>query len=207
LCDIETSVRVEKMQPILLTLSQGSLWFGVEKTKHTSKYVEPNENMFAFQGNIVNSKYYYSAGFFLDQTTDEYCVEFANDTSAIASITNESYNEIPLKIRIYGPCDSPIITLFNKDADKDKEPIRKTQILANIAVGYYLEINADIKENGVWYVNEETKETISYNDKVNNEYGSPYFYIDNGAYEVKIVDASTSTVAEGDVVYQEEYSE
>lgn len=202
LCDIETSQRTEKMQPIGLTLTQNSLWYGIEKKTSTAQVVEEVGNLFAFIENNDLEKYY-SANFLLDEETNEYCVEFYSNVFAEATIVNTGYNEIPLNIKIYGPCTNPAFELFVKGK---KEPIRQVQIFANVDEGYYLDINANILENGVWYVNRETGERFDYSGLVNNELGSPYIYIDNGEYTVKVVDTGNN-VCTTDIFYKEEYSE
>lgn len=199
LCDIETSQRTEKLQPVTLTLSQGSLWLGEEKKSTTSQVVKDVENLFAF----ANNNGYYSAKFGFDKNANEYCVEFYNGIAIEVIISNDGYNEVPLKIRIYGSCVNPIVSLFREG---ESEPFRQTQIFANVDEDYYIEINANILENGVWYVNENTNERFDYASLVNNEMGSPYFYVDNGNYIVK-VEYSGSNVCTTDVFFQEEYSE
>lgn len=199
LCDIETSARNEKTQPVVLTLSQGSLWLGVEKNRITVSVEEDIDNIFAF----IEDNKYYSTKFGLDEETKEYCIAFYNGATTEAIISNDSYNEIPLRIRIYGPCINPIVSLFRKG---DNEPFRQTQVFANVDEDYYIEINSNILENGVWYVNKNTNEKFDYSSLVNNEMGSPYLYIDNGEYVVRVRDYG-SNVCETYIFFQEEYSE
>ena len=201
LCDIETSVRNEKMQPVVLTLVQNSLWFGEQKTSKTVYNNEDlNDNVFAFK----DDNGYYSASFSVDKNIGNYyCIEFFNDVSTKATIVNNSYNEIPLNIRIYGECVNPTVSLFVKNEEK---PIRELQIFANVSKGDYIEINSTIINNGILYIDNNTKNKYDYSSKVNNDKGSPYFYIENGEYYIVVKD-DANNVFLTEVVYQEEYSE
>lgn len=200
LCDIESSQRPEKMQPVLIILSQNSLWLGEEKQAITAQVVEEDSNVFAFE----NIDGYYSAGFYEDESIEDYfCVEFFKGFAAEASIVNKGYNEIPLNVKIYGKCVYPTVLLFKKGED---EPIKKMQVFADVDEGYYLEVNANIRENGIWLVNNNTGHKIDYSELVNNELGSPYFYIDNGEYVVEVIDKANNACTTY-VSYQEEYSE
>jgi hypothetical protein len=201
LCDIESSNRPEKMQPVLLTLSQGSLWFGEEQIKITS-HQEESGNLFVFYED-KDIEDYYSASFSLDTEIDNYyCVSFYQGIKTTAMIVNNSYAEIPLNIKIIGPCVNPVISLYRKNEDT---PIRQTGIFATIDNGYYLEINSNIRENGVWYVNAKN-EKIDYIELVDNSLGSPYLYIDNGEYYITVKDDG-SNVCVVEISYKEEYSE
>lgn len=200
LCDIETSQKVEKLQPVLLTLSQGSLWLSEEK-KSTTSQTKQEGNLFEFKD---DGNDYYSASFELDESVSNYyCISFHGGFETTATIINNSYNEIPLNIKIYGECVNPIIYLYKKG---ENSPVKKTQIFANVDNGYYLEINAHILENGVWYVNGSTGKRFDYVELVNNEYGSPYFYVENGEYYI-VVEDEGNNVCLTDIFYQEEYNE
>ena len=199
LCYIESSARAEKMQPVVLTLQQSSLWFGEEK-KETTQQGEQSGNIFEF----ASDEGYYSVAFRADEeVSNYYCVSFYSGAQAEAEIVNNSYNEVPLVFRIYGPCVKPSVYLFRKG---ENEAIRELQINAKIDKGYYLEVNANILDNGVWYVNSTTGKKIDYSELVNNSLGSPYFYIDNGSYNVRVTDVD-GNLCLADVFWQEEYSE
>lgn len=199
LCDIETFTKTEKRQPIVLSLSQNSLWLRKENKSSTEFIETQKENLFEFKD---DGDGYYSVSFSLDQETNSYCVEFYSNASTEAIIVNNGFNEIPLNIRIYGHCVNPIVSLFRKGEDK---PIRETKIVATISNGYYVEINSEILKNGVYYVNNNTNEKIDYSEVVDNELGSPYFYIENGEYLIKVVDGDNN-ICNADIFYQEEYS-
>ena len=201
LCEFESSNKGEKTQPVTLTFVQTSLWLGSLQTKLTSQ-VNQSGNIFAFykDNEIDNS---YSTSFSKDDKTNEYCVSLYNGIQSQADISNGGYYEIPLTIKINGPCVNPIVYLFAKNG---KSPIRKTQILANVDYGYYIEIKAGILDSGVWYVNEATGKKEDYSGLINNSFGSPYFYIGNGNYYIKVEDAGQNII-ETSVSYQEEYSE
>lgn len=200
LCSIESSQRTEKMQPITLTLVQNSLWFGQENKSTTAHFVEEESNLFAF----IDDNGYYSTSFSLDeQIPNYYCVAFYSNIETQASIINKGYNEVPLIIRIYGRCVNPTVSLFKKN---ENNPIRQLQVFAIVDNDYYVEVNANIEGNGVWYVNNQTKEKVSFDGLLNNELGSPYFYIDNGEYYIKVMDDANNTCI-CDVFWQEEYSE
>lgn len=203
LCDIESSVKTVKLQPVVLTLSQNSLWLGEIQSRQTSA-VEQSGNLFAFAEETIQGQKYYSASFYADnEISNYYCIRFYNGALTTAEITNNSYNEIPLIIRIRGACVNPTVSLFRKG---ENTPMKTLQILANIAQGYYVEINANILENGVKYKPIGTGVEQDYDNLVNNALGSPYFYIDNGEYYVTVRDANDN-VCDADISWQEEYSE
>lgn len=201
LCDIESSQKTEKRQPVVLTLAQNSLWLGEEKRISTSAE-EQGGNMFVF-GYDEDITGYYAAAFKLDEEVlDYYCVSFYNGAAATAIIVNNSYNEIPLNFKIHAPCVNPLISLYKQG---ETSPIRQVKITASLEVGF-IEINANIGENCVLYKNTETGVVQDYTELVNNEFGSPYFYIDNGEYYIKVTDENNN-VCYCDTFYQEEYSE
>ncbi len=61
-----------------------------------------------------------------------------------------------------------------------------------------------ILEAGVWYVNSNGQK-FDYTDLVNYEYGSPYVYINNGEYFVKVIDTANNECLTS-IFWQEEYS-
>lgn len=200
LCDIESSVKIETMKPVTLNLIQSSLWFGEEKIYSTTYSVNEKENIFSF-GNDGNG--YYSTGFYYDEDIEEYCIEFFNNIFTEAEIENNSYNEIPLNLKIFSPCVNPIISLYKKGENK---VFKQVEIIANIDEGYYIEINSDVRNNGVWLVNKNTKEKIDYSETVNNSIGSPFIYIEHGNYIVKAGSkANDNYIVE--ISIREEYNE
>ena len=200
LCDIESIQKTDKLKPIVLTLAQSSLWYGKEN-KSTTAYSEQQGNLFEFK----DEDGYYSAGFYKDEdlTSDYYCVSFYSNIETEAIIKNNSYNEIPLNIKVYGECVNPVIKLFRYGEEK---PIMQTSVNAIISDNYYLEINANIKENGVWYVNKTTYEKIDISELVDNKLGSPYFYIGYGKYIITVED-DVSNICVTDIFYNEEYDD
>lgn len=197
LCDIETSSKLEKLQPVTLTLTQNSLWFGKYRNVESSQIQDTSNNLFEFKkdGN------YYAAGFKLDaEVNNYYCIRFFSNIETVANIVNNCYNDIPLTIRIYGACKNPIVSFFRKNEDV---PFKEIQIFAEIDKGY-VEINSSILEAGVWYVNSNGQK-FDYTDLVNYEYGSPYVYINNGEYFVKVIDTANNECLTS-IFWQEEYS-
>lgn len=218
LCDVESFTKSEKLQPVVLILSQNSLWLG-KIEKRTTVYIpeEEKSNLFAFKKNEdiydlidkngedveSNRRYYYSSSFSLDEDINNYyCMSFYSNVETQADIKNNSYNEIPLNIRIKGACVNPVVSLFRKG---ENTPFRQLEINKIVDSGQYIEIISNIGENGVWLVNQNGERT-PYNEFVNNEYGSPYFYIDNGEYMLKVMDDANNT-CETEILYQEEFSE
>lgn len=196
LCDIKTTTKTEKMQPITLTVSQNSLWLGEDKIVNSISIVDTTSNIFAFK----QDDDLYCAAFKADN--NYYCISFYSGVTNKIIITNDCYNEIPLVIRIYGECVNPLISIFRVD---EAAVIHNIQILKNVDKNHYIEINSYINENGVWLVNENTGEKQDYSEFVNNNLGSPYVYIDNGEYEIKITDGINNI--QGIILYNEEYSE
>lgn len=207
LCNIESSVKTDKLQPINLVLVQNSLWLTEEiKAEGVQNKIEEN-NIFAFtkQEGLtdVDGNDYYASSFAYDESINKYCIKFYNGAMADAIIKNDSYNEIPLKIQINGPCGNPVVSLFRKG---ENSPIKTTEIKVEVSDNYYLEIDANINKNGVWYVNNKTGEKDDYSKYIEYQNGSPYFFIDNGEYVVKVTD-SNQNICEFYVFYQEEYGE
>jgi hypothetical protein len=198
LCDVKSVEKTDKLQPIILTLTQNSLWIGKEIKKTTSFNYEEEENLFVFK----NDGGYYSVGFFEDEDIkDYYSVAFYSNIETSAVIENESNNEVPLTIRIYGKCENPVVKLF---VYGERSPIKTTEITASIGEGFYLELNANIDGCGVWYVNNKTGEKEKYDDVINNNAGSPYFFIKNGKYILTVQDDNANTCI-SDIFYNEEY--
>lgn len=200
LCDIKSFTKTEKRQPLQLIVTQKSFWLSEEK-KITTNYIEDERtNLFVFDEDSINN--YYSANFELDNNTEIYCIAFFGGFTTQGYINIQGYNDIPLKIKIYGKCVEPIVSLFRKGEGK---PIKKTQVYANVDNGYHLEINSNIFENGIWLVNNISEEKTDYTELVNNALGSPYFFVNHGEYYITIVDSSNSECIT-DVLWQEEYS-
>ena len=200
LCSIESSSKTEKRQPIVLTLSQDSLWLGVKNVRHTSQQDDSEGNLFVFD----DDNGYYSVSFSIDANIPKYyCVAFYGGITQHAEMKIESYNEVPLNIIIKGYCVNPRIALYKKGENK---VFKEFQVFEEIGEGYYLEINSGILENGVWEVNQETGEKRDLTEKVNYEYGSPYFYLENGEYYIVSSDDGGNACIT-DISWQEEYSE
>lgn len=206
LCDIETSARSEKMQPILLTVVQNSLWFGELKQVVTKQSEQDAGNLFEFSPTVIDGEEIYAVNFSLDENVEYpygdgyYCVSFYNGATLTAKIINNSYNEIPLIIRIKGPVVNPSVSLLNSDGSL----LQTTSISGVIDRGYYVELNSNIIDNGVWLVNEDSGEKYPYDEYV-DIHNSPYFYLQNGEYIIKVQDEKN--FCEAYVLYQEEYSE
>lgn len=201
LCDIVSLEKTEKLQPIKLTLQQNSLWFG--QTKHNNIVSEEQTINNAFEFKKDDDGLIYCAGFYNDSVnTDIYSINFIENYFENSIIINNCYNKIPLQIYVNGYCNTPHIIL----CDKDNVIIKEIKVDVVIEKGYSLYINSKINENGVWIIYTETGAKIEdVTDKVNNDYGSPYWYIDNGTYYVKIL--QTDTLQTCNVLYNEEYNE
>lgn len=208
LCDIKSSEKQKKRQPLLITLSQNSLWLGNEN-KATTSQIEQEGNLFEFnQRTVVNDdetvdSNYYSVSFEFDEEIEDYCVTFYNGIETKAEIINNCYNEIPLNIKIYGQCVNPTVKLFRKG---ENTPVRQLKVKTNVDSDHYIEINSNILENGVWLVNKQDGTKRDYSNLIYNEFGSPYFYLDNGEYYTIIEDdGGNDCLAE--FSWKEEYSE
>lgn len=200
LCNLESSSKTEKRQPIVLNLSQESLWLGELNAVTSSQRNEESGNLFVFD----NDNGYYSASFSLDtEIPDYYCVSFYNGIKQQADISIIGYNEIPLTIRVSGFCVNPQVFLYRKN---EEVPIKKFQVFTEIDDGWYLEINSGILENGVWEVERETGRRIDLTENVNYEYGSPYFNLENGEYYIEVSDDGGNECLTS-ITWREEYSE
>lgn len=200
LCSIEMSNKIEKMQPITLILTQDSLWIGEQNTAHSSLTSEMEGNLFVFD----NDNGYYSASFSADANIPNYyCIAFYTGVGHQADINISGYNEVPLNIRIYGHCFDPQILLYRKN---EKKPFKTIQVFEEIGEDYYLEINSDILDNGVWEVNKHTGEKRDLTANVDYSKGSPYVYLDNGEYYIRTTDINEDLVV-ADISWREEYSE
>lgn len=200
LCDVKSLSKNDKMKPIQLVLSQKSLWLSDVKKEETTISGIQESNIYAFTD---DGNGYYSVGFYEDENiTNYYCIAFTDGVSTQAHISINCYNEIPLTINIYGKCLNPVIRLFRKGEDS---PLRTTRIIADIDNGYHIKISGKIFDNGVWIVENATGRMIDYSEFVDNSYGSPYFFIDNGEYYITVVDSGQNSV-KAEILWQEEYS-
>lgn len=201
LCSIESSSKTVKRQPIILNLTQGSLWLGTQQVAHSSQQAEAQGNLFVFDD---DGSGYYSASFIADKDIpDYYCIAFYNGVKQQAEIKINGYNEVPLNIIVQGRCINPQVFLYRKGED---EPIKKFQVFEEIGEGYYLEINSGILENGVWEVEQATGKRRDLTELIDYSNGSPYFYLENGEYYVMISDVGGNQCFT-DISWQEEYSE
>ena len=202
LCSIESSSKTEKRQPIVLNLTQNSLWLGKVNIEQTSQQGETTQrNLFEFAD---DGSGYYSVSFGADEKVpDYYSVAFYGGLSQKAEIEIKGYNEVPLTIIVQGECVNPEISVFRKD---EGLPIKMFQVYEKINAGHYLEINSGILENGVWEVNTETGYRRDLTELVNYAHGSPYFYLSNGMYDVEVKDSGGNQCVTT-VYWQEEYSE
>lgn len=202
LCSIESSSKIEKRQPVVLVLSQNSLWLGKQQIAFSTQVGETQDNLFFFD----DDNGYYSAGFLLDESvtgSDYYCVAFYGGISQRAEISVKGYNEVPLNIIVKGKCVNPQIFLYNQN---EPNVVNKFQVLTTINEGHSLEINSGILENGVWEVNDSTGVKADLTEFINYEYGSPFFYLENGEYYITVQDDSGSR-CDTSITWQEEYSE
>lgn len=201
LCNIEKLSKSEKMQPLSLVLSQCSLWFGNETIKSlSSKEDSEEDNIFAFTQEDSNG--YYCAKFLKDDSTFDYCIGFSSNSFIEAIIQNESYNNIPLNIKIYGPCTDPEVFLYDYE---DNSNYKKFKINYSLNEGQYVYINSKIGENGV-FVTKGSDNKEYFDESIVDSGSSPYFYVPNGKYIVRIIDKQGSNCT-ADIFYQEEYDE
>lgn len=200
LCSIESSTKTEKRQPIVLNLTQNSLWMGSQKIVTSSQSSEDEGNIFAFG----NDNGYYSAGFKIDEdVADYYSVSFYAGTKQVANISINGYNEVPVNIVVYGECRNPKVFLYRKN---ESEPFKSLEVLETIDEDHYLEINSNILESGVWEVNENTGARRDLTELVNYEHGSPYLYLDHGEYYAVVSDDGNNECI-ANISWREEYSE
>lgn len=199
LCSIELSTKIEKRQPVGITVTQNSLWLGAEDIAMSSAMSSGNDNIFSF-GLTNDVAGYYAVSFSEDnEINNYYSVAFDSKMETQAVINNESYNEIPLIIRVEGFCVNPVISLF----DKNGTLLRTVQVFKEIEQGSYLELNANILENGVWKVDADGRKH-DYSTYVGAS--SPYFYIEHGKYSLNVSDEGGNKCV-ATVIWQEEWSE
>lgn len=201
LCSILTTSKTEKRQPIVLDLTQNSLWIGKQQTAESTQKMNEEGNLFEFSNDGYD---YYSASFSVDKNIpDYYCIAFYNGISTQAEIDIKCYNEVPITIVVSGECENPEILLFRKN---ENLPIKRFQVLEKIDKGHYLEINSGILESGVWEVNKTTGARRDLTELVNYALGSPYFYLGYGEYYVQVSDSGGNDCVTN-VYWREEYSE
>lgn len=212
LCEIENLEKIEKRQPISITLIQTSLWlgelkYGIPIDEDEDEASEPL-NLFAYKQYYPISGYY-SANFSVDdEIQGYYALRFENPKMTKLSITNNGYNKIPLIIYLSIHGVNPVISLFKNG---DEIPFKRTQILVDFlhwSAPYAIEINSTIENAGVRLVNRNTGEVLAdYSELVNNEFGSPYFYIEHGDYIITVTTDIADTPMTMEVQYQEEFYE
>lgn len=209
LCEIENLEKIAKRQPISVTLIQTSLWLGELKYGIQIEQEEqstPN-NLFTFNQKAISG--YYSASFSADdEIQGYYTLRFENPKTTNLLVTNNCYNEIPLIIYLSIHGVNPMISLFKRG---EEIPLKRTQILVDFlhwSTPYAIEINSTIENAGVRLVNRNTGEVLAdYSELVNNELGSPYFYVGNGEYVLTVTTDIADTPMGMEVQYQEEFNE
>lgn len=202
-CSIEQSAKVEKTRPITLVVVQNSLWIGALKVENIAPQYSAQDNMFAFAEDTDVSGYFAAA--FLEDAdiSDYYCIQLFKGALSIGTVKNNSYNDVPLTIRIYGACVNPTVMIYKHGEDA---PLRQIRVFANVASGYYIEIEAGVLQNGVWYVSNATGEKVDYGELVDHSLGSPYVFLENGEYDIRVQDNGNNDV-NAQIYLREEYSE
>lgn len=201
LCDIKSTAKTEKLQPVILTITQNSLWFGKLKYNNIVSVETTANNAFDFKKDESEIDDYYCAIFKNDDNINSYyCIGFVENYFENSIITNDCYNEVPLQIYIYGYCENPQLVLTNENS----VTLKQLKIEEIVSHGYYIYIDSRINENGVWLVNEQTGVKQDISEKVYNEYGSPYWSIGHGTYYIKV--AQTDNDFSCKVEFNEEYS-
>jgi hypothetical protein len=202
LCSIEMSTKSVKLQPVVLTLTQNSLWIGEQSEARSIQQAEAKGNLFVFAD--TNNDGYFSANFLPDaDVSDYYAIAFYNGISQKAEISIVGYNDVPLNIVIKGRVVNPQIRLYRKGGDT---VIKSFEVFEEIDEGHSLQINSGILENGVWEVNDATGEKRDLTESINYANGSPYFYLENGDYVMEANDAD-GNACEMIVTWNEEYSD
>lgn len=204
LCDVVSISKIDKLQPITLVVTQNSLWLGEDEKVETQQIVDNIDNVFAFAESSEYGDRYFSAKFKLDdKNSDYYCIAFYSNASSIAAFEINSYSEIPLNLIIYGFCEKPYVALFKEG---ENIPIREIEIDETINNNNYVYINSHIGENGVFLVDEKTEVRTPIENKILNERGSPYWFIDKGRYYIKIQD-NGQNICQANLLYNEEFNE
>ena len=202
-CSIQQSAKIEKMKPITITVYQNSLWIGALKVENVAPQYSAQDNLFAFAEDPDVSGYFAAAFAEDPDISGYYCIPLFKGALSVGTITNNSYNDVPLTIRIYGACVNPVVLIYKHGEDT---PFRQIRIFANVADGYYIEIEAGVLQNGVWYVSSNTGEKVDYGVFVDHSLGSPYVFIGNGEYDIRVQDNGNNDV-NARIYFCEEYSE
>lgn len=193
ICDIEEFVKTDKRLPINLILQQNSLWLS-EVQQVTTSAQEQVGNLFSFtKKNGLDCVAFRADG-------GPYSITFVNDIRTKATITNRSYENIPLVIQIRGLCINPVVTI-----SKDGVPIKTIKVLRTISLKEYVEINSNVFDSHVAMVNTETGEKSDLSSYVDYSYGSPFAFLGNGSYEISTTDDGKNR-CETTILWQEEYN-
>lgn len=119
----------------------------------------------------------------------QYDVAFVSAASIYNNIKNDGDTEIPLKIRVYGPCTNPVITLF----DKSNNVVQSSKVVGDIPATAYLEINSDAEDTGVWAVNKSTGVRTNMMSSI-DQTTNVFITLPIGEYVISAVDANNDPV-------------
>ena len=141
-CSIRLLTKTEKTTYGLLipiALEPRSLWekdYTVVSEQVGDLEEGESENLVAFLHREDGS---YNYGFLHEQETGEYTATYVAGLFGQIELVNDGDEEIPLKIILNSPCETPILTLKNiKD-----EPIQTARIFVTMVNGDILTLNSD----------------------------------------------------------------
>lgn len=162
-CDIKILEKTEKTSYCILVpiqLEPRSLWLK-DNIVNTESELQPIDNtvMAFLEDNdfAENDEYRYNYGFYEDET-NEYVVKFYVEETGIAILINNSDEETPLIITIYGECENPHFQLV----DVNNKTIQEGKIFITLDDGEKLILNSNPEQLSITVYENIDGEIISY---------------------------------------------
>ena len=142
-CDINVLEKTEKSSYAILVpveFEPKSLWLNdvTFSTEATSIEVE-NNTMSFMQDTYFSGDYQYNYGFLLDETLQQYDYSFITNPVGEADVVNNSDEETPMEIIIYGECVNPYIQMI----DVNGNVVQSARIYVSLTDNDSLTINSD----------------------------------------------------------------
>lgn len=152
ICDLKILEKTEKSSYAILvpiSLDPKSLWqqdtisniqvSSVSLPFNVLSFMEENVNDLDNDGVIDTEETIYGYGFKEEPEIEQYDAVYVTTAIGTAEIVNNSDDETPVEITIYGACVNPLIQLFDTN---DKE-VQNCKIYTQLEEGEYLILNSD----------------------------------------------------------------
>lgn len=142
ICDLKILDKTEKSSYAILvpiSLDPKSIWQQDIVSNTQVNSVTLPFNVLAFIEEEIDGNAYYNYGFEEEPEIEQHDAVYLTSVTGTAEITNNSDDETPVEITIYGACINPLIQLF----DANNKEIQSCKIYTQLKDGEYLILNSD----------------------------------------------------------------